>query len=202
MHSALFAGTMTSLGLDATYGSNVENLPGVTLAMVNLTSMFALQRRWRAALVGHLAISHLTSIGPMYRYGQALARFGTGSEGRRFYDVRVNVDAPRGHRAGPVGGCAHWRRAASARGPALWCRGGLDAQRALRAPPSRRVDFGSFLARTVGNEREGIRPLARWVNVVGASSAHSRTLTLRCSREGRLCWRADTALDEVAVPIV
>ena len=93
MHSALFAGTMTSLGLDATYGSYVENLPGVTLAMVNLTSMFALQRRWRAALVGHLAISHMTSVEPMYRYSQALARFGIGSDGRRFYDVHVNVDA-------------------------------------------------------------------------------------------------------------
>ena len=84
---------MTSLGLDATYGSYVENLPGVTLAMVNLTSMFALQRRWRAALVGHLAISHMTSVEPMYRYSQALARFGIGSDGRRFYDVHVNVDA-------------------------------------------------------------------------------------------------------------
>jgi hypothetical protein len=73
MPSALFAGTMTSLGLDATYGSYVENLPGVTLAMVNLTSMFALQRRWRAAQVGHFAITHMTSVEPMYRYSQALA---------------------------------------------------------------------------------------------------------------------------------
>jgi len=93
MPSTMFADTMVALGLDSSYGSYVENLPGVTLAMVNLTSMFALQRRWRAALVGHLAASEMTSSEPMYRYSQALARFGVGSEGRRFYDVHANVDA-------------------------------------------------------------------------------------------------------------
>jgi hypothetical protein len=92
-HSTLFAGTMTALGLDASYGWYVENLPGVTLAMVNLTSMFALQRRWRAALVGHLAISEMTLVESMFRHSQALARFGVGLEGRRYYDVHANVDA-------------------------------------------------------------------------------------------------------------
>jgi hypothetical protein len=71
----------------------VENIPGVTLAMVNLTSMFALHRRWRAALVGHLAISEMTSVETMFRYSQALARFGVGLDARRYYDVHANVDA-------------------------------------------------------------------------------------------------------------
>lgn len=93
MHSTLFAGTMTALGLDASYGSYVENIPGVTLAMVNLTSMFALHRRWRAALVGHLAISEMTSVETMFRYSQALARFGVGLDARRYYDVHANADA-------------------------------------------------------------------------------------------------------------
>jgi Iron-containing redox enzyme len=93
MHSTMFADTMVALGLDSSYGSYVENLPGVTLAMVNLTSMFALQRRWRAALVGHLAASEMTSGEPMYRYSQVLARFGVSPEGRRFYDVHANIDA-------------------------------------------------------------------------------------------------------------
>jgi hypothetical protein len=92
MHSTLFASTMTALGLDSTYGSYVENLPGVTLAMVNLTSMFAMQRRWRAALVGHLAISEMTLVETTFRYSQALARFGVGLEGRRYFDVHANVD--------------------------------------------------------------------------------------------------------------
>jgi hypothetical protein len=93
MHSTLFADTMTSLGLDASYGSYVENLPGVTLARVNLISMFSLQRRWRAALVGHLAVSEMTSVEPMRRYGQTLSRLGVGLEGRRFYEAHSVVDS-------------------------------------------------------------------------------------------------------------
>jgi hypothetical protein len=91
--SSLFASTMEALGLDPSHGSYVENLPAVTLALVNLTSMFSLERKWRAALVGQLAVSDMTSSEPMYRYGQALARFGIGSEGHRFYDMQANIDA-------------------------------------------------------------------------------------------------------------
>jgi hypothetical protein len=96
MHSTLFADTMNALGLDSTYGAYVDELPGPTLATVNLVSMFGLHRRWRAALVGHLAIFEMTSIAPMERYGLALARLGIGTEGRRFYDVHVVADAHHG----------------------------------------------------------------------------------------------------------
>ena len=92
MHSVLFGNTMRALNLDSSYGSYVEVLPGVTLATVNLVSMFALHRRWRAALVGHLAVFEMTSVEPMARYSRALDRFGIGSEGRRFYDVHVKAD--------------------------------------------------------------------------------------------------------------
>jgi hypothetical protein len=92
MHSHLFGNTMNALGLDSSYGSYVEVLPGVTLATVNLVSMFALHRRWLAALVGHLAVFEMTSVEPMGRYSQALARFGVGPEGCRFYDVHVTAD--------------------------------------------------------------------------------------------------------------
>ena len=96
MHSTLFADTMTALGLDSAYGAYVDDLPGPTLATVKLVSMFGLHRRWRAALVGHLAIFEMTSIAPMGRYSRALARLGIGSEGRRFYDVHVAADARHG----------------------------------------------------------------------------------------------------------
>jgi hypothetical protein len=96
MHSVLFGTTMTALGLDPTYGAYLDQLPGVTLATVNLVSMFALHRRWRAALVGHLAIFEMTSVGPMERYSRALARLGVGPEGRRFYDVHVEADVRHG----------------------------------------------------------------------------------------------------------
>lgn len=87
----LFAATMSSLGLDPSYGSYVEMLPAVTLATINLTSMFALHPVWRAELVGHLAFSEMTSVGPMERYGQTLKRFGVGSDGREFYESQVTL---------------------------------------------------------------------------------------------------------------
>lgn len=91
--SSLYAATMIALGLDASPGSYVEMLPGATLATVNLVSMFALRRRWSAALVGQLAVMEMTSAGPMERFGNALERFGIGPEGRRFYEVHRDIDA-------------------------------------------------------------------------------------------------------------
>jgi hypothetical protein len=96
MHSTLFGNTLRALGLDPSYGSYLEVLPGVTLATVNLASFFALHRRWRAALVGHLAVYEMTSVEPMRKYSQALQRFGIGLEGRRFYDVHVTADERHG----------------------------------------------------------------------------------------------------------
>ncbi|HEX5266291.1 MAG TPA: iron-containing redox enzyme family protein [Acidimicrobiales bacterium] len=96
MHSSLFAATMAALGLDPTYGAYLDRLPAATLATVNLASMFGLHRRWRGALVGHLAVFEMTSVEPMGRYSRALARLGVGPEGRRFYDVHVAADARHG----------------------------------------------------------------------------------------------------------
>ena len=96
MHSVLFAETMTALGLDPTYGAYLDRLPGTTLATVNLASMFGLHRRWRAALVGHLAVFEMTSVEPMGRYSAALARLDIGPVGRRFYDVHVAADLRHG----------------------------------------------------------------------------------------------------------
>jgi hypothetical protein len=93
MHSALFAGTMRALDLDDSYGAYLSRLPGVTLAGVNLMSLFGLHRRWRGALVGHLALFEMTSTEPNRRYGEALRRLGYGPETTRFYDEHVEADA-------------------------------------------------------------------------------------------------------------
>ena len=93
MHSALFAGTMRALDLDDSYGAYLSRLPGVTLAGVNLMSLFGLHRRWRGALVGHLALFEMTSTEPNRRYGEALRRLGYGPEATRFYDEHVEADA-------------------------------------------------------------------------------------------------------------
>jgi hypothetical protein len=93
MHAVLFAETMAALGLDPTYGAYLEQLPGVTLATVNLMSGFGLHRRRRGAIVGHLAGFEMTSSIPNRRYGNALRRLGFGREATHFYDEHVEADA-------------------------------------------------------------------------------------------------------------
>ena len=93
MHCVLFARTMESLGLDPTYGAYLDLIPGVTLATVNLISLLALHRRWRGALLGHLAVFEMASVGPMGRYSRALQRLGLGRDATAFYDVHVEADA-------------------------------------------------------------------------------------------------------------
>ncbi|MFL5899157.1 MAG: iron-containing redox enzyme family protein [Solirubrobacterales bacterium] len=93
MHSVLFAKTMAALGLDPSYGACLDQLPGVTLATVNLMSGFGLQRRRRGAIVGHLAGFEMTSSIPNRRYGNALRRLGFGRDATHFYDEHVEADA-------------------------------------------------------------------------------------------------------------
>jgi len=93
VHANLFAETMEALGLDATYGAYLDRLPGSTLTTCNVVSLFGLHRRWRAALVGHLALFEMTSIGPMGRYQAALERLGLGPSATRFYEEHVRADA-------------------------------------------------------------------------------------------------------------
>jgi len=97
MHSALFADTMRALGLDSTYGANMDRIPAVTLATTNLISMFGLHRRLRGALVGHLAGFEMNSVSPMARYSAWLERLGVPARGRRFYDVHVQADQVHQH---------------------------------------------------------------------------------------------------------
>jgi hypothetical protein len=93
VHAELFAATMRSLGLDPAYGAYLPLLPGITLATVNLMSLFGLHRRWRGAIVGHLAAFEMTSSLPNRRYGNAFRRLGHGPEVTRFYDEHVEADA-------------------------------------------------------------------------------------------------------------
>lgn len=93
MHASLFAETMVALGLDPTPNAYLDRVPAHTLASTNLISLLGLHRRWRGALVGHLALFEMTSTGPMQRYADALERLGLAPRARRFYDVHVAADA-------------------------------------------------------------------------------------------------------------
>jgi hypothetical protein len=92
VHAELFATTMEALGLDPAYGAYLDRIPGTTLATSNLISLFGLHRRWRGALVGHLARFEMSSVVPMGRYRDAMYRLGVG-DGAPFYEVHVEADA-------------------------------------------------------------------------------------------------------------
>ena len=93
IHAALFARAMDALGLDARYGAYIDHIPAVTLATVNLMSMFGLHRRLRGAIVGHLALFEMTSSVPNRRYGNGLRRLGFDGDATDFFDEHVVADA-------------------------------------------------------------------------------------------------------------
>jgi hypothetical protein len=92
-HARLFANTMDALGLDSRYGAYLDVIPGCTLAAVNLMSMCGLQRRLKAAIVGHLAVLEMDSTQPNRRYGNGLRRLGFGATATDFFDEHVEADA-------------------------------------------------------------------------------------------------------------
>jgi hypothetical protein len=93
MHSELFRTTMIAAGLDGSYGAYLDRLPGPTLATVNLITLFGVHRRWRGALVGHLAAFEMTSSLPNRGYAQGFRRLGFDDNAVRFFDEHVEADS-------------------------------------------------------------------------------------------------------------
>ncbi len=93
MHAQLFRHLMLDWDLDAEYGAYLDEVPAVTLLTSNLISLFGLQRRWRGALVGHLALFEMTSSIPNGRYARGHRRLGGGEEAAEFFDEHVVADA-------------------------------------------------------------------------------------------------------------
>jgi hypothetical protein len=93
IHSQLFADSMDALGLDSEYGAYLDRIPAVTLATVNLISLFGLHRRLLGAVVGHLALFEMTSSIPNRRYGYGLRRLGYDGAATEFFDEHVLADA-------------------------------------------------------------------------------------------------------------
>jgi hypothetical protein len=93
VHQNLYPLTLALLDLDPRYGAYLDQIPGVTLATVNLVSLFGLHRRWLPALVGHLAAFEMSSVGPMAAYSAALRRLGLSQDATYFFDAHVVADA-------------------------------------------------------------------------------------------------------------
>ena len=84
---------MTALGLDATYGAYLDVIPGVTLATVNLMSLFGLHRRWRGGIVGppRAVRDDVVAAQRPLRARPAAARASTAAT--PFFDEHVEADA-------------------------------------------------------------------------------------------------------------
>lgn len=93
MHSAMFATTMSELGLDNDFGAYVDWVPALPLATVNLMSLFGLHRRLRGAIVGHLAIYEMGSSLPSRKYARGLRRLGFDAPAASYFDEHVEADA-------------------------------------------------------------------------------------------------------------
>lgn len=93
IHAALFRITMDEMGLDSRYGAYLDLIPGVTLAPINLMSMFGLHRRLRGAAVGHLAIAEMTSALSNKFVAEGLRRLGYGADATGFFDEHVIADS-------------------------------------------------------------------------------------------------------------
>jgi hypothetical protein len=93
MHATIYAGTMRGLGLDDRYGRYVDQVPAVTLASLNMMSLFGLNRRLRGAIAGHLAAFEMTSSIPSGLYARGFRRNGFGEDVTWYFDEHVEADA-------------------------------------------------------------------------------------------------------------
>jgi len=93
IHAVLFRITMDAMDFDSRYGAYLDLIPGITLAPVNLMSMFGLHRRLRGAAVGHLAIAEMTSALSNKFVAEGLRRLGYGADATGFFDEHVIADS-------------------------------------------------------------------------------------------------------------
>jgi hypothetical protein len=93
LHSTLFARALEGAGLEPAYGAYVDVVPAPTLAVNNAMSLFALHRRLRGALMGHLAAFESTSSLPCKRYSGGATRLGFDNRVTDYFDEHVEADA-------------------------------------------------------------------------------------------------------------
>jgi hypothetical protein len=93
VHQQLFADLLSAADLHDAYLGYFERVPAVTLAPVNLMSIFGLRRALRGAAVGHFAATEITSPRGSYRMVQALRRLGAPEACIAFYAEHVEADA-------------------------------------------------------------------------------------------------------------
>ncbi len=93
MHCEMFRATLSGLDLDTGYAAYVDAVPGITLALTNVMSLFGLRPSLVGALVGHLGAYEMCSSGPSRRMAAGLRRLGLDDAACAFYDEHVTADA-------------------------------------------------------------------------------------------------------------
>ena len=93
VHAKIFGDMMDELGLDSAYHAYLDVAPAITLATVNVMSLFGLHRRWRGASVGQFALVEVTSSPGSARLVKAMARLGTSEAAQAFYEEHIEADA-------------------------------------------------------------------------------------------------------------
>jgi len=93
LHSDLFARALDAAGLDSTYGAYVDETTAETLAVDNLITVLAVQRRLRAASLGQLAAFEATSSMPCRKIAAGIERVGLPAEVAAYFHEHIEADA-------------------------------------------------------------------------------------------------------------
>jgi len=93
LHATLFGDALEAAGLDRRYGAYVDRVPGHTLAVNNVMSLFGLQRRLRGAALGHLTAFEVTSSVPCRRIAAGIERVGLPDVTAAYFHEHVEADA-------------------------------------------------------------------------------------------------------------
>ena len=93
LHAHLFALGLEASGLRADPYAYIDDVPVEILELNNAMSLFGLQRRLRAASLGHLAAFETTSSLPSRRVAQGLSRLDFPPEMIAYYEEHVEADA-------------------------------------------------------------------------------------------------------------
>jgi hypothetical protein len=93
LHATMFGDALEGCGLDRRYGAYVDQIPGHTLAVNNVMSLFGLHRRLRGACMGHLAAFEWTSSVPCRRVAGGIERVGLPDVVAEYFYEHVEADA-------------------------------------------------------------------------------------------------------------
>jgi hypothetical protein len=93
LHQTLYAEALAGAGLDHRYGAYVGEISGTSLASANVMSLFALNRRWLAAGLGHFAVFEASSALPSRRVASGIERLGLPEAVATYFHEHVEADA-------------------------------------------------------------------------------------------------------------